>query len=350
MGSNKPLVVPRGPTKSVIIHQLRALAVALKRTPTAKDIRDAYLQKKCPSLHAVRAGFGSVTAALKAARLPLRKNQEFTEQELIAQLQDMSKELGRPLFRRDLAKPAKEGTCAAKATFRRVFGTLNNAFVRAGVNSLNRVYTKDELAEQYKALAKKIGKPPTVLDLTDAARRSDCASYEHFKAVFGGIEQARRYAGLPHNAKARYTDEELLNRLAALAKKLGRCPNTPDINAACRKGQCPSMSTYTAHFGSYREALRKAGIRDTLPARSYTRGQLIQLLRRLAAKLGHRPTANDINAASMRGECASASVYHKVFGGIDAILSAAALGNWAAKPIPKNLEEYSRAQFLDISL
>ena len=81
--------------KSVAIHQLQALALELKRTPTTKDVAVAARQKKCPPLEVLKRMFGSFRDALRAARLPLDTMQEFSKQELVSQLQDLSQALGR---------------------------------------------------------------------------------------------------------------------------------------------------------------------------------------------------------------------------------------------------------------
>ncbi|HKF55694.1 MAG TPA: hypothetical protein VKJ45_09630, partial [Blastocatellia bacterium] len=98
--------------KSVAIHQLRSLAVELKKTPTVNDIVAAAKQRKCPSITTIRQLFGGMAKALKESRLPPQRLQEFNEDELIDQLRNLSRALGRPLTRRDVKKAGKAGTCA----------------------------------------------------------------------------------------------------------------------------------------------------------------------------------------------------------------------------------------------
>ncbi len=50
----------------------------------------------------------------------------------------------------------------------------------------------------------------------------------------------------------RYTDEELLAQLVALAHELGRTPTYREVR--------PDGSTYTARFGSYNNAVLSAGL------------------------------------------------------------------------------------------
>src|SRR5215471_1502878 len=134
--------------KSVAIHQLQALALELKRTPTIKDVKLAARKKKCPRVEVFKETFGSFRDALRAARLPLDIMQEFSQDDLLAQLRDLSQVLGRPLTQRDVAKAAAKKTIARVATFVRVFGSISEAFRRAGVQPTNR-YTKNQLINKY---------------------------------------------------------------------------------------------------------------------------------------------------------------------------------------------------------
>jgi len=124
--------------KSVAIHHLRALAVELKKTPTVRDITAGARQKKCPSMDTFRKLFGTLAEALNSAKLPPQRNQRFTEDQLIAQLQDLSCALGRHVNRKDIKKAGKAGTCARLVTFRRVFGNTEAALRKAAVGRVGR--------------------------------------------------------------------------------------------------------------------------------------------------------------------------------------------------------------------
>ncbi len=335
---------PRPPVlKSVLIHHLRLLAVELKRTPTTKDIVIAARQKKCPFPKTIRNAFGTITQALKAAKLPTRSHQEFTREQLIAQLQDLSRALGRPVTRRDVRKAGKAGICARLVTFARTFATPINAFREAGVSSFQRA-TRSDLISQYKALSKELGRIPTIEDIDRAAREGKVAgSSGMFRKLCGGVAQLRKDAGLFENQRSRYTRPQLLDQLKTLAKKLGRTPGCPDVNAACRNGDCASSSTFIAYFGSYNRAVREAGLEIARHA-TYSRAQLLHLLRELAKRLGRSPSNRDINSASRRRECASASAYKDYFGGLDAAFKAVGLERAPNKLPPRSPPKYTRSQ------
>lgn len=317
--------------KSVAIHQLRALAVELKKTPTVIDITVGARQKKCPSMNTIRKLFGTSTKALRAAKLPPQRNQEFTEQDLIAQLQDLSRALGRHVNRRDIKKAGRAGTCARLVTFRRVFGNTETALRKAGVGRVRR-YTRDELIAQYKALYKELGKLPTYHDIHRAAREGRCAGYKVFRARCGTLEELRQAAGLVR-VRRKYTRQQLLDQLRRLAAKLGRTPLTKELIASSRKRGYADIATFRRYFGTYNKAVTAAGL--VAKPRNYSRAQLIQMLQTLAKKLGHKPTVKEVNEAKLRGECASAPTYDNWFGNLSAAIREARLDRLPARMTPR---------------
>ena len=318
--------------KSVAIHQLRALAVELNKTPTVSDVHSAARQKKCPSMGTIRKLFGRMSEALKAAKLPPQRSQEFTEEQLIAQLQDLSLALGRHVNRRDIKKAGKKGTCARLVTFRRVFGNTETALRKAGVGRVGR-YTRDELIAQYRALYKELGKLPTYYDINRAAREGQCAGYKVFRARCGTLEELRHAAGLVR-VRRKYTRQQLLDQLRRLAAELGRTPLAKELIASSRKRGYADIATFRSYFGTYNKALSAGGLMVTRP-RNYSRAQLIQMLQALAKKLGHRPTVKEVNEAKLRGECASAPTYDNWFGNLSAAIREARVDGLPARMTPR---------------
>lgn len=317
--------------ESVAIHQLRALAVELKKTPTVRDVHSAARQKKCPSMGTLRKLFGRMSEALNAAKLPQQRNQVFTEEQLIAQLQDLARALGRHVNRRDIKKAGKAGTCARLVTFRRVFGNTETALRKAEVGRVGR-YTRAELIAQYRVLYKELGKLPTYYDIHRAAREGRCAGYKVFRARCGTLEELRYAAGLVR-VRRKYTREQLLDQLRRLAAKLGKTPLAKELIASSRKRGYADIATFRSYFGTYNKALATAGLR---PSRvTYSRAQLIQMLQALAKRLGHRPTVKEVNEAKLRGECASAPTYDNWFGNLSAAIREARLDRLPARKTPR---------------
>jgi phage terminase small subunit len=125
----------------------------------------------------------------------------------------------------------------------------------------------------------------------------------------------------------------MLDQLKELAEKLGRTPLARELIAASRRGECAYIETFRRHFGTYNNALRAAGLR--VRPRAYSRGQLLHSLRELARRLGHRPTARDVNQASQRGECPSAKTYDNWFGRLSAAIHEARLNSMRPRRTPR---------------
>jgi hypothetical protein len=124
------------------------------------------------------------------------------------------------------------------------------AAFRAG---LRRRYTNDEILEELRAAAERLGRSPTMREFAQdpEARVHPQTVIEHF----GTWNGAKRAAGL---YPRRYlTKEDLLAQLRALGDELGRVPRASDLTA--RKRTVPSTSTYAHAFGSLGNALREAG-------------------------------------------------------------------------------------------
>ncbi|MCB0877985.1 MAG: hypothetical protein KDC46_03280 [Thermoleophilia bacterium] len=118
---------------------------------------------------------------------------------------------------------------------------------------LRRRYDRDELLQELRDSAERIGASPTMRQFAE-----DPEATIHPQTIvdhFGSWNAAKREAGLM--VRRRATNEELLQALRDLGEQLGRRPSTKDIEAA--RGRVPSRGVYCKAFGSMREALRLAG-------------------------------------------------------------------------------------------
>lgn len=290
---------------------------------------DAARQEKCSPYRAFTRAFGTLQNALRVAKLPLNYNQEFTENQLIAQLRDLSRALGRPLTQRDVLKASKAGTCARLATFKRVFGSPVVAFQKAGVSPMDR-FDRENLLSQYRALSKKLGRPATIPDLEEASERGECVGYSSFKTRLGGLEQTRLEAGFGRVPRRKFTRQELIDQLKELAKKLGRSPTMDDIRQASARRETAALKTFRSYFGSHNRALAEVGL-ELSKASSFSRGHLISDLQKLAKKIGRRPSQTDVNRASQDGFCACAATYSHYFGNFVEALKASRLQRMAGR-------------------
>jgi hypothetical protein len=118
------------------------------------------------------------------------------------------------------------------------------------------------LLERVKALATRLGHPPTA-EQWDAARLRDWHSAAGIAERFRGQwTAALRAAGLEAaNAgqyDRRYSTEELIEELRALAREVGRTPTTGDWRRSKRK---PNVTAVARRFGSWAQTLEAAGLK-----------------------------------------------------------------------------------------
>ena len=124
------------------------------------------------------------------------------------------------------------------------------AAFRAG---LRRRYTDEEILDELRTGARRLGRSPTMREFAQdpEARVHPQTVIEHF----GTWNAAKRAAGL--FPRRFLTRDELLEQLRGLGKELGRPPTARDLGA--RRRSRPSASLYAHTFGSFGNALREAG-------------------------------------------------------------------------------------------
>lgn len=116
-------------------------------------------------------------------------------------------------------------------------------------------YTQEELIVQLKELGKQLGKKPTDRDINRASKQGLCASHTSFSSMFGSLRNAYKAAGFTEMKamQRRWTDEQIVNSLRKLKKELGRFPGFHDLEAASVAGKCPSPGTIVRRFGKLTE-------------------------------------------------------------------------------------------------
>jgi hypothetical protein len=148
---------------------------------------------------------------------------------------------------------------------------------RAG---LRRRYTDEQILEELRASAARLGRSPTMREFA-----ADSEASVHPQTViehFGTWNAAKRAAGLtPRRFISR---DELLDQLRALQAELGRLPTARDLEERRRTMASKSLIWHT--FGSLTAALREAGfdvpIGEERLERAVAQGaELARTLRRL---------------------------------------------------------------------
>ena len=157
---------------------------------------------------------------------------------------------------------------------------------RAGIR---RRYTDEQILEQLRASAARLGRSPTMREFA-----ADGEATVHPQTViehFGTWNAAKRAAGLtPRRFISR---EELLDQLRALGADLDRTPTARDIDG--NRGRVASKSLIWHTFGSLTAALKEAGFDVPVGEERLERAVADGAV--LARKLGRLPKMADWNEA-----------------------------------------------------
>jgi hypothetical protein len=246
------------PGKAVLIQDLHDIAHSLGKTPTKMDLRKAIAEGRTYHESIYNRVFGTWSNALRAAYLPLNVNQEFTREELLEQLHNLSNHLKRKITEKDVLNASKRQACARPRTFVKEFGSMRKA-LEAGDVKHTKILTDKEMLEKLSSLAEKLGRIPSISDVDEASKRKECPGSSAYLKRFGGHLNALRLAhiGVP---QLKYTKKELLQQLRDLADELGHPPTYDDVLKRSAAGLIPGTSTYQRFFGGLAAARKAAGI------------------------------------------------------------------------------------------
>lgn len=149
----------------------------------------------------------------------------YSEEELIAQVQRVAAKLGRTPTMKEFRSSPKT---AHIDTVTMRFGTWNNFLIKAGLD-INRVgvVSGEELITQVQMLAEELGKVPTKREFNMA---KTTASSSVANRCFGSWNNFLEAAGLRINKRSSVPDEELIDQIKALAVKLGRTPKMREFD------------------------------------------------------------------------------------------------------------------------
>lgn len=130
-----------------------------------------------------------------------------------------------------------------------------------------------------------------------------------------------------------YSETQLLEHLRALNEELGHPPSTTDMETHGRF----SRSVYYQRFGSWGDALEKAGLQASQSSSRIPTEQLEESLVDLTESLGHPPRTKDIKSKAPH----AVKTYRTRFGSLSAAVEAADIS-------PRNIPyQHTRTELLD---
>lgn len=223
-----------------------------KTTGQVPKLRDPGM----PNEHLIRKVCGCSYAEM-LINLGLKPGyRQYNRKQLIGQLQQKSKELGRSPTVQEINNDPR---MASIQTFRRFFKSHAKALKAAKLPPVSGGhgyhYTKPELIKQLQVKYKELGKAPTRREVNlDPKMASDGV----FSRAFGGFKDALVAAEIPMRpAPTKYTDEELIAQLKMKAAELGRSPMQKEVGSDPRMA---SVNSFTHRFGSFNLALQAANL------------------------------------------------------------------------------------------
>lgn len=248
-------------TRDDLVTQLQQLAEELGRSPTVADLRDA---TDYPSEYPFLNVFETWNQAKQAAGLDTHRKEGRKDPYTEAELLDLLRRLAHTIDGRVTIQAANDSEiCPSAVTYKRRFGSWNQAKEAAGLATLDAdetpsEYTDAELCDFLRDLAATVDRPLKIEDLEAA---DNYPGHATFKRRFGSWNAAKRAAGLDIIEKGKsgrsnsYTNDELLELLRQRAEDVDGSLTKEAMNRAT---DCPSASTYERRFGSWQTAKEKA--------------------------------------------------------------------------------------------
>jgi len=168
---------------------------------------------------------------------------------------------------------------------------------------MNKKYSQEQIIEELQELSKKLDRTVVGSDVNEHCSFSRGACYDYFSS----FSEAKRQAGIGVVNAKDVSDQEYLDELRRLADELGRTPTSADM---AEKGKY-SIQPYQSRWGSWSDALDEVEMKPRNRA-AVSDQELLDELQRVAGDLGKTPSAADINQHSEFSD----STYMKRFGGI----------------------------------
>jgi 5-methylcytosine-specific restriction endonuclease McrA len=253
------------------------------------------------SVYSYYQTFGSWQTALRECGFtPRTGGIEYTEEELLNGLHQLTADLGRPPTTAEMTQEGEYGIGA----YQRHFGTWNKALETAGYDPHVLIdIPKSDLIDELERVHNRLGRSPTREEFAEISSYST----QPYRTSFGSWNGALRETGLPVVKHHFIPKAELIEELQRVAGELG---GSPSIAQMKKCGEYyPTL--YTKRFGTWNEALRSAELEPTPPQRAISRDELTKNLERVIEQFEGVPTKKEFISHSRYSE----GPYHRVFGG-----------------------------------
>lgn len=283
-------------TDEQLIKIIQDKAKELGRPPRKREVKQHFVIMK---------RFGSWNKALiKAGLVPAWKTDMLTKEECIALIRKKAKELGRTPYAKEWNE---DETLPSIDKVRQIFGN-KSWFEIVQMAGLEPIYTDlridgehlfnrlsdEEVMQRVKNELKRLNtinqgiydrdKNKNMPTSTYLFKRLNVSSWNELLLKLG-------YSKDQLNIKE-YTDDELIQALQDYYKQTGK---NPTVNAMEKLGY--SHKTFCAHFGSFNNALLKAGLKINQQSTvvTHTDEELLQMYKDLCIRLGRAATSNEID-------------------------------------------------------
>lgn len=248
-------------TKDEVAQEYIRIYNELGRLPTTREL--GKLSKFCKDTF--RNYLGNIEDIIQYCKLDVKtpsskKHKVLSDDECLSILREANEECIKLYGRYITAKEIDANTALPSMdVYTRRFGGIDNVLNILGyTRELEQDILKQNLIDEYKEIAIKLGKTPTIYEYDKYCKIRKAASVSR---IFGGFLEFQNICELDNNShgKPKFDKNELLQNLHNLYIELDRKPTQQDI-IDC--GYLPSMHTIAHYFGSLTNALKEIGLSE----------------------------------------------------------------------------------------
>lgn len=287
-----------------LIAELQSIADQLGRPPSLREIDE--LSSYSRSTYQDR--FGSWNDAVEEAGLEPRHSStaNIEDRELLEELDRLAENLNRTPRQRDMEQHGKYSV----TTYQNRFGSWNDALRKADQQPAKRwKVDRDDLLAELRQLGSRLGSSPTAAEMDEGGAFSSRV----YLSEFGSWNEALEAAGYDPNQPDALSPAELQAELKRLTEELDRTPRKRDM---IEYGEY-SPEPYRRRFGSWNAALQSVGASLNQPD-PFTEEEACKELRTLYKRLGRPPTTTDVRK---HGSCSPVPIL-RIFSSWEAALRA----------------------------